>query len=278
MIGLPLLRSAQQLRSRVRSWRAFGETVALVDIRGVPHEGHAAVVHSAQREADRVLVSLLPPAGPPPPGMTEDGPSPHEPAAAALMDEAGADALYCPSQAMFRPKGFASRLHVAGLADVMDGEEGADALDGFAADMVRLLAQAQPDVMVFCELAWQRRLIAERVAIDFDLCPRVVSAEAARDDDGAPLCLESAEARGPAARLWRELRRAAAAISGGADADATLDAAADALAEDGAEVEYLDLRDAITLDDVPEPIPGADLRIFAAIAVDGARLQDNVAL
>jgi pantoate--beta-alanine ligase len=278
MIGLPLLRSPQQLRSRVKSWRAFGETVALVDLRGAPNEGHVALVRDAQREADRVLVSLLPPDGPLAEGEAPDDPSPHERAAAALMDEAGADALYAPSRLVFRPEGFATRVHVVGLADVLDGEEGAEALDAFAADMIRLFAQAQPDVAVFCDMAWQRRLIAERVAKDFDLCPKVTVAETERDDEGVPICLSTPAARPPAARLWRELRRAAAAIASGADAEATLDAAADALADAGAEVEYLDLRDAATLDELDAPGADRPARIFAAIAVDGARINDNVAV
>jgi pantoate--beta-alanine ligase len=278
MIGLPLLRSPQQLRSRVKSWRAFGETVALVNLRGAPHEGHVTLVREAQREADRVLVALLPPDGPLDEGEAPDDPSPHERAAASLMDEAGADALYAPSRKVFRPEGFASRVHVAGLADVLEGEEGAEALDAFAADMIRLFAQAQPDVAVFCAMAWQRRLIAERVAKDFDLCPKVITAEPERDDEGVPICLSAPAARPNAARLWRELRRAAAAIASGADAEATLDAAADALAESGAEVEYLDLRDAVTLDELEGPAAGRPARIFAAIEIDGARLNDNVAV
>lgn len=278
MIGLPLLRSPQQLRSRVKSWRAFGETVALVTLRGAPNEGHAALVRAAQREADRVLVALLPLAGAPSAEEAPDAPSPHEPAVAALMDEVGADALYAPSRKVFRPEGFATRVHVAGLADVLDGEDASGPLDAFAADMIRLFAQSRPDVAVFCELAWQRRLIAERVAKDFDLCPRVAVAEAERDDEGAPLCLAAPSAQPPAARLWRELRRAAAAIAAGAEAEATLDAAADALADAGAEVEYLDLRDAVTLDELDVVGRGRDARIFAAIAMDGARLSDTVAV
>src|SRR6056297_730056 len=278
MIGLPLLRSPQQLRSRVKSWRAFGETVALVMVHGAPHEGHASLVRAAQKEADRVLVTLVPPGDAPPADESPDAPSPHEPAVAALMDEVGADALYAPSRQVFRPEGFATRVHVAGLADVLDGEETSAALDAFAADMIRLFAQTRPDVAVFCELAWQRRLIAERVAKDFDLCPRVAVAETERDDEGAPLCLAAPAARPPAARLWRELRRAAAAIAAGAEAESTLDAAADALADAGAEVEYLDLRDAATLDELDALGRGRDARIFGAIAMDGARLSDTVAV
>lgn len=279
MLGLPLLRSPQQLRSRVKSWRAFGETVALVNINGAPHEGHANLVRAAQREADRVLAALLPP----PPGAAEaeaapDAPSPHEPAATRLMDEAGADALYLPSRKVFRPEARGTLVHVRDLADVMDGEEDAAALDVFAGDMIRLFAEAQPDVAVFCELAWQRRLIAERVARDFDLCERVIAAAVERDDDGVPDCVAEAAAREPAARLWRELRRAASAIGAGADADSTLDAAADSLADAGAEVEYLDLRDASTLGEMVRAEPDRPARIFAAIEIAGTRVHDNVAV
>ncbi|MGM0586511.1 MAG: pantoate--beta-alanine ligase, partial [Pseudomonadota bacterium] len=79
-----------------------------------------------------------------------------------------------------------------------------------------------------------------------------------------------------ALRLFRELSRAAAALDQGADPDETLDAAADALADAGAEVEYLELRDADTLAELDAPEPGRPARVFAAIHIGGLRLIDNV--
>jgi pantoate--beta-alanine ligase len=279
MIGLPLLRSSTQLRSRVKSWRAFGETVALVPLFGKPVDAHATLLEAAAGRADRVLAALVPP--PRTPEMDENTPSPYEPEAARLADEAGADALYAPSPAVFRPAGFSSRLHVQGLSEVLAGEDDPARFDGFAADMTRLFSQAQADVAVFCECRWQQLAIARRIAEDFDLVGEVVAATAERDDRGVPRLIaegEDAARAEAAARLWRVLSRAAGAIASGADADETLDAAADALADAGAEVDYLDLRDAITLDEMSRADPGRAARVFGAIAIDGGHISDSVPL
>ena len=276
MIGLPLLRSASQLQSRVKSWRAFGETVALVPVFGRMRPCHAELVRAAQREADRVLVALAPFAAA---GCMPGAGNGHDAEAASIRmaDEAGADALYAP--AVFRPDGFASRLRIGGLAEVLDGEEDETAFDAFAADMARLMSQARADVTLFCGVEFQRAAIARRLAEDLDLCPKVLALDLPRDDDGLPPCLAELDddaARASAARLWRTLSAAAARIAGGADPDETLDAAADALAEAGAEVEYLDLRDELTLDEIESPEAGRRIRIFAAVVHDGRRLTDNL--
>ncbi|MEM6441754.1 MAG: pantoate--beta-alanine ligase, partial [Pseudomonadota bacterium] len=133
MIGLPLLRSSAQLRSRVKSWRAFGETVALAPLFGKPVAAQTALLEAAAGRADRVLAALVPP--PRSAEMDDDTPSPYEPEAARIADEAGADALYAPSPAVFRPASFSCRLHVKGLSEVLDGEDAPDRFDDFAADM-----------------------------------------------------------------------------------------------------------------------------------------------
>jgi pantoate--beta-alanine ligase len=270
MNDLPLLRSSSQLRSRIKSWRAFGETVALVPVFGPVHEGHAELIRAARREGDRVLVAVVPAADAP--EGTDDS------RALALADEAGADALYAPS--VFRPQGFASRVHVAGVSEVLEGEEAPQAFDGFAADLARLLSQTRPDVTLFGAPEFQRAVIGRRLAEDLDLCPRVLAMDLPRDEHGLQPCMATLDeaGRAAAARLWRTLSRAAGAIAAGADADATLDQAADALADAGAEVEYLDLRDADTLDEIDAPEVGRQARIFAAVVQGGRRLTDNMAV
>lgn len=272
MNDLPLLRSTSQLRSRIRSWRAFGETVALAPLSWPLHEGQLAVVRSARAEADRALAALS--------GWDGD-PTWDEARAAQLLDESGADALYLPSREALVPERAVVQIAVPGLTDVLEGEDDPGAFAGFALSSVRLFSQAQADVAVYSELDWQSLAIMRRVARDLDLPTEVRAVPAERDDDGIAW---SAGAQGlsdsdrPAARrLWRELTRAAQAIAAGADPDATLDDAADALADAGAEVEYLELRDAETLEELSAP--GAHpARIFCAIALGGTRLIDTVAV
>src|SRR5262245_55103619 len=52
-------RELKTLRRIVTSFRAAGETIALVPTMGALHAGHLALVHLAQRRADRVVVSIF---------------------------------------------------------------------------------------------------------------------------------------------------------------------------------------------------------------------------
>lgn len=280
MHGLPILRSTPQLRSRIRSWRAFGETIAVVPVGRSLHEGHQALIRAARGEADRVLVAVsrwcddrL--GAPAPDASAED-----EDEVAARVEDAGADALYIPAHASIVPPDAATEIHVRGLTDVLCGEDRPDRLEGFALGVARLLSQAQADVVVVGERDWQRLAILRRLALDLDLPTEIRAAPTARDVDGVAFA-EGADALGPddrdaLVRLWRELRRAAAALEAGAEVEATLDAAADALADAGAEVEYLDLRDAETLEEAEALDPAHPARIFAAVVLGGRRFIDNV--
>ncbi len=265
-----MLRSTSQLRSRVRSWRAFGEKVALVPLSWPMHKGGLGLVHAARAEADRVLAAAL--------LRDEDG-AWDELRAAEQLDEAGADALYLPPRGALVPDGDVVQLHVRGMTDVLEGEDDPSAFAGFALSSARLFSQAQADLALYSELDWQSFAIMRRVALDLDLPTEVRAVPAERDDDGVAHAEDvgglSEADRATARRLWRELTRAAQAIEGGADPDETLDGAADALAEAGAEVEYLELRDAETLAELSTP-EGRSARIFAAIALGGTRLVDNV--
>ncbi|SDX01905.1 pantoate--beta-alanine ligase [Albimonas donghaensis] len=278
MHNLPLLRSTSQLRSRIRSWRAFGETVALVPTGAGLHEGHAAVIRAARAEADRVLVAAADWWGEPA-ALTD---------AAAIealcdrADEAGADAVYIPSQAALRPEGARTRLVTGAMGDVMCGEDRPGMFAAYALAGVRMLSHAQADFAFYSEREWQRLAIMRQVSADLAQPTEVRAAPTERDMDGVALC-EEAEAltgadRDCALRLWREISRAASSIEAGGAPDPALDDAADRLADAGAEVEYLDLRDAATLEEVETWNAERPARVFVAIRLGEARLVDNVAV
>lgn len=214
--------------------------------------------------------------------MPSEGDPPADEARLAERAEAGgADALFLPPPEALRPADAVLELRLPGLTDVLCGEDRPEQLSHFALAMARLLNQSQADVVMMGELDWQRLAILRRTATDLGLVTTVSAAPTARDDAG--LALGAAEAlpepgRKPAERLWRELSRAAAAIAQGAEPDPTLDAAADALADAGAEVEYLEMRDAETLAELDAPDSPGGARLFAAITAGGVRLVDNVAV
>lgn len=280
MHDLPLIRSANQLRSRMRSWRAFGETVALVPTEGDLHEGHLSLIRRATRDCDRALAAIFMDPLDRPAGMADDSYAPTEERDAEALEREGADALYAPAPSVFYPAGFATRISVPSLTGVLCGEDDPHRFDGFVRAMVKMLGQAQPDAVVVGERDWQRVAILRRLVQDFDLPVKVLVAPTERDMDGIAVShaaerLSDAE-RAVARRLFRLLTRAADAIAAGGAPDPALDAAADALADAGADVEYLEMRDAATLEERDAYDPARPARLFAAIRIGEARLIDTV--
>ena len=280
MHDLPIIRSVAQLRSRIRSWRAFGESVAVIPTRGDLHEGHLSLIRAARREADRALVSIFVDPLDRPEGFDADAYGENEERDAELADQEGADAIFAPAASTLYPPDFATEIRVRGLTDVLCGEDAPHRFDGFVRSSVKLLNQATAEFAVVGERDWQRVAILRRVARDLDMPTKIVVAPTERDMDGIAWsagveALEGAD-RAAARKLWPTLRRAAEALLSGADVDATLDAAADALADAGAEVEYLEMRDAASLAEMTAPDPAREARVFAAIAAGGLRLIDNV--
>ena len=281
MHDLPLIRSATQLRSRIRSWRAFGESVALIPLQGGVHEGHLSLLRRGRQECDRALAAIFQDPLDRPDGMADDAYCATEDRDAELLDAEGADALYAPAPAVFYPAGFQAEIRLPALTGVLCGEDDPTRFDGFVRSIVKMLGQAQPDCVVLGERDWQKIAIARRLVRDFDLPVKVVVAPTERDMDDIAISA-AAEALDPAGRdvarrLFRILTRAADEIAAGGAADPALDAAADRLADAGADVEYLDLRDAETLAERAAYDPDRPARIFAAIRIGQARLIDNVA-
>ncbi len=277
--SLPVLRSVSQLRSRVRSWRAFGESIAIAPMSGGLHEGHLSVIREARRHADRVLAAVfIDPVGiedgAPVGDYTED-----EAADTALLDAEGCDAVYAPAFTTLLPPDFHTDIHLDDLTEVLSGKGDPARFDGYIRSMARLLNQAQADFLFFGERDWQKLAILRMLANDLSLPTEVIGVEIERDMDGVPFSKAAAtldpKGREVAVRLTRDLQTAAREIAGGAPAKKTIDRVSAALAGAGAEVEFVELLDAATL---AEPGPGQDARLFAAIQIGGARLTDNIAV
>lgn len=274
--GPPVLRSVSQLRSRVRSWRAFGESVAVAPMSGGLHDGHLCVIRDARRRADRVLAAIfIDPVGLA--GNAEPGDyTCAEAADAELLDAEGCDAIYAPALSILMPPDHATDIHLDELTEPLCGQGDPARFDGYIRAMARLLNQAQADMLLFGERDWQRLAILRMLSADLALATEVIGVEIERDMDGVPFSSAAATAdpatRAAAARLFRELPGAAREIAGGAPADKTLARLAAIASGAGAEIAHLELLDEQTLG---PPAKGRPARLFAAIRAGDDCLADN---
>jgi pantoate--beta-alanine ligase len=266
--------------------KAVPATLALVPTMGALHEGHLTLVREAKARADHVAVSIF--VNPRQFGPNEDLDAyPRRLAAdAALLEAEGVDLLWAPTVDQVYPEGYATNVSVSGLDAVLCGAARPGHFDGVATIVGKLFNQVRPDIALFGEKDWQQLAIIRRMARDLDLtqpfADNILGVPTVREADGLAMSSRNQyltpEQRVQAAGLSRAMRKAIAVIEGGgvvADALATL--RADVLGSGFASVDYADLRDAETLEDLPA-LSGRPARLLVAARIGKARLIDNMAV
>jgi pantoate--beta-alanine ligase len=153
--------------------------------------------------------------------------------------------------------------------------------DGVTTVVAKLLNQAQPDYAVFGEKDWQQLAAIRRMVRDLDMPIRIVSGPTVREADGLAMSSRNryltSEQRAVAAKLNRALFASADHIAHGISLDRVLGACRKALLSAGFDaIDYLDVRDAQTLENLDTFDPSADARLFVAARLGKTRLIDNV--
>jgi pantoate--beta-alanine ligase len=277
---LKVVRTVAALRKAMAEFRRRRETVALVPTMGALHQGHVSLIAAARRRADRVIATIF--VNPTQFGPREDLSRYPRPFAAdrKALAEAGADLLFAPTVEAIYPPGFATSIAVAGVSEGLDGQFRPGHFAGVATVVAKLLIQAAPDVAIFGEKDFQQLAVIRRMARDLDLPVRIEGAPTVREADGLAMSSRNAyltpEQRRAAPTLYRALARAAAdVVDGKLPWSAIADAGIRAIRNGGFDrVDYLELRDALTL----EPVETAErpARILAAAWIGDTRLIDNV--
>lgn len=278
---IPILRTVADLRARVRGWKHEGATLGVVPTMGALHDGHLSLVRAAQRDCDRVIVTIF--VNPKQFNNPDDlAKYPRtETADAALLAPLGVDAVFAPDADQLYPDGFATFVRVTGISERLEGLHRPGHFDGVATVVAKLFGITLADRAYFGEKDWQQLQIVRRMAADLNLPTEVVACPTIRESDGLARSSRntrlSSEARAVASALPREMSGAARAMRTGMPVPQALAAATAGLLAAGFErVDYMDLCDAETLlwiDRVDGPA-----RLLAAAWVGGVRLIDNIAV
>ena len=283
----PLRTALAALKSGDNSDRArIMPQLALVPTMGALHEGHLMLVREAKRQAAHVVVSIF--VNPRQFGPNEDlATYPRQLAAdAALLEAEGVEVLWAPTVDAVYPPGYATSVQVGGLDSVLCGAARPGHFDGVATVVTKLFNQVQPDVALFGEKDWQQLAIIRRMARDLDLThPRadaILGVPTVREADGLAMSSRNkyltADERAAAPAMNRAMRDAATKIAAGEPVAATLAALRESVLAAGFRaVDYADLRDAATLEDLPA-FDGRAARLLVAAHMGKARLIDNVAV
>ena len=278
---MQIIREINALRGAVEAIRRGGGPVALVPTMGALHAGHMALVREAKRLGAEVVASIF--VNPTQFGPAEDlSTYPRREAADAEMLEAeGCAILWAPDVATMYPTGHSTRVKVGGVSNDLDGVARPGHFEGVATVVVKLLNQVQPDIALFGEKDYQQLAVIRRMVADLDLPVRIVGVPTQRDADGLALSSRnaylSAQDRRAARALPRAMVEAAQRIRDGGDVADALRQAREALESAGfGPIDYVELRDAATLE--PVASLGRPSRLLAAARIGRTRLIDNLAV
>ncbi len=269
------------VRAAMRNLRADGGTVAFVPTMGALHEGHLSLVARAQEVADHVVASIF--VNPTQFGEGEDlesYPRPEDEDRAKL-ENAGCDLLWAPTPDEVYPAGFSTSIRVSGVTEGLCGASRPGHFDGVAVVVAKLFNQIAPDYALFGEKDYQQLALIRRMTRDLDFDIEIIGVPTVREADSLALSSRNAyltdDERSRAVALPIAMGEAAAAIIGGESVSFAIVAAKAKLFEAGfSTVDYIELRDAETLE--PVETLESPARLLAAAKIGKTRLIDNIAV
>ncbi|MDJ0857520.1 MAG: pantoate--beta-alanine ligase [Dinoroseobacter sp.] len=277
-----VIRDVASLRMLQASWRRAGESVGLVPTMGALHDGHMALVNAAREECRHVIATIF--VNPTQFGPTEDlnaYPDTFD-ADLQLLRDNEVEVCFAPMRELMYPDGFATTVKVAGLTEPLCGATRPGHFDGVTQIVAKLLNLGAADRAYFGQKDWQQLAVVRQMVRDLNFPTEIIGVPTVRADDGLALSSRnaylSAAEREIAPSLNRIIRNAAAQIARGHGAAGVCEAAAHELIKAGFQsVDYLECRDAKTLQQAERPAKGT-ARVFVAAKLGKARLIDNVSV
>jgi pantoate--beta-alanine ligase len=248
---------------------------------GALHGGHLALVRSARRRAQRVIVSIF--VNPAQFAPTEDFASyPRNfEADIRVLNELAVDLVWAPAAAVMYPPGFVTSVLPEGPATAgLEDKFRPHFFSGVATVVAKLLIQCTPDFAMFGEKDYQQLKVVTRLVKDLDLPVKIVPVATVREPDGLALSSRnsylSASERAAASTLYRVLKECADKIARGEFLTRVIDAGTVAIERAGFALDYLEARHAETLEPVSS-VKDGPIRLLVAARIGKTRLIDNIA-
>ena len=256
--------------------------IAFVPTMGYLHEGHLALVRRARELADIAVVSIF--VNPIQFGPSEDlarYPRDFE-RDRALLEKEGTDIIFYPDDGQMYTDGFTTYVDVKKLEDHLCGKTRAGHFTGVATVVTKLFNIVKPHYAVFGQKDYQQLTIIERMVKDLNMDVEIVPYPTVRERDGLAMSSRntylSETERKKALLISASLKKAQELVDGGEKNTDAIKNAVDGVLrqEDGIEVEYIDVCDTETLEDIPVITGRAVLAV--ACRVGKTRLIDNTIL
>ncbi|OQS51041.1 pantoate--beta-alanine ligase [Chromobacterium violaceum] len=266
--------------AEMRAWRKQAGKLAFVPTMGNLHEGHLKLVAAARERAEKVVVSIFVNRLQFGQGEDFDAYPRTFDADCAKLAAAGVDALFFPSERELYPRVRQDfNVEPPHIQNELCGAFRPSHFRGVATVVTKLFNIVQPDLACFGKKDYQQLHVIQAMIADLNSPIEIVPVDTGRAGDGLALSSRngylSAEERAEAPRLYRNLSMIRDGLMAGSQDYAALEQAArDDLAAAGWTVDYVEVRQADTL----EIAHAGEKRlvVLAAARLGKTRLIDNI--
>jgi len=272
----------QAVRNAVKAAKNDGKKVGLVPTMGALHVGHVSLIKKALEQCDFVVVSIF--VNPTQFGQGEDFENYARTLDADLeiCRKAAVHLVFNPSPQEMYAAGALTWVTVDNLTDPLCGRSRPEHFRGVTTVCAKLFNIVLPDTAYFGQKDAQQAIVIKRMVADLNMPLEIVVCPTVREPDGLAVSSRnkylSRQQRKDAAKIYKamttakEMRR-----EGLRDAKDIIAAMREILGQiPGAEIEYVEIVDAETLEKV-DKIKGGVLTAVA-VKLAQARLIDNMLL
>jgi pantoate--beta-alanine ligase len=273
--------NVSQLRSKIKSWKQQGLTVAFVPTMGNLHAGHFSLVDKAKQIADKVVVSIF--VNPMQFGKHED----LDKYPRTLVDdqngliEHGADLLFTPTVETIYPKGLEAQsyIDVPGVSEGHCGASRPGHFRGVATIVNKLFNLVQPDIACFGEKDFQQLAVIKTMVEDLSMPIEIIGVATKREESGLAMSSRngylSDEEKQQACALYQIMKNAENALKDGELSIAEITEQAHlAIVQHGFKLDYFNICNAHTLQLATND--DTNLVILVAAFLANVRLIDNL--
>lgn len=276
---MEVVKSIKEIRTRVREWKAMGYSVGFVPTMGFLHEGHGSLIERANKENDKVVVSIF--VNPTQFNNAKDletYPRNME-ADTKLVSEKGGDVIFAPEvEEMYGSKAY-TIVDTSVLDKNLCGATRPGHFRGVCTVVSKLFNIVAPHKAYFGKKDYQQLAIIKKMVEDLNIDVEVVGCEIVRSEKGLALSsrnsLLNEEELDDALVLSKSIGLVESMVEEGVTSTGELlQAAREMIGKgEGSKIDYINIVDQETLEDIDEIKDRA--LIAMAVSIGNVRLIDN---
>lgn len=279
---MKIVRDVQEMQQAILALKRQGKRIAFVPTMGFLHEGHASLLREGRHQGDVLVLSIF--VNPTQFGPNEDltcYPKNME-GDCALAESCGVDIVFAPTAGGMYPSGFQTTVALGPLTGPLCGASRPGHFNGVAVVVTKLFGIVQPDVALFGKKDFQQLAIIRQMTIDLNLPVEIVGMPIVRELDGLALSSRNSyltpDQRIQALCLSQAINKVRELFATGqTDVGRLLEEASSIIAAvPGAVIDYVEMRDGITLAPAEQATKGTLLAL--AVKIGSTRLIDNTVL